>query len=463
MAASRMPQVIAGQEFCACGTASDHSPASHQGASMAVSARCGQSPSSSDPAIAPTAHNGTAEGQCSCILKICPAMAMAPPSATVPTACSVTPRARNRSNENAPARWNPPTANTSSAMRWKGESSSQCALTNRRTPAASIRPPNATAIITGHRARRRGTCSDSNCRMRSACWRSRIFASTQRSSDGSSSILMCLRTVQRSRQMRSGAESVTYKNKRSDTKLGLYILCLKAYNKCTCFANTNGPSCARMHKAEPYAPLLGQGAFPGAEDGERFGERQRIEPGGGGGDHRSGCSLIDGRWRVSVPLAGRLQRVRPLLEAGYSRGFLRAAGLRLFDARDQLAGGFERDTAAIEELRDLFGDAGRGPAGIERGLHLHIVRHRAHGHVGHLDALFSLGRNGFGDGLILPEGIRTPGVIDQFDEIGVERLRRVVLDITAVQDRQKSNDPCCKRGLWVPGTGNLRSGSTVSS
>jgi hypothetical protein len=52
--------------------------------------------------------------------------------------------------------------------------------------------------------------------------------------------------------MRSGAESVTYKNKRSDTKLGLYILCLKAYNKCTCSANMNGPSCARMHKAEPY-------------------------------------------------------------------------------------------------------------------------------------------------------------------------------------------------------------------
>ena len=35
--------------------------------------------------------------------------------------------------------------------------------------------------------------------------------------------------------------------------------------------------------------------------------------------------------------------------------------------------------------------------------------------------------------------------------------------ITAVQNRQKSSDPCCKRGLWVPGTGNLRSGSTVSS
>ena len=35
--------------------------------------------------------------------------------------------------------------------------------------------------------------------------------------------------------------------------------------------------------------------------------------------------------------------------------------------------------------------------------------------------------------------------------------------ITAVQDRQKSSDPCCKRALCVPGTGILRSRSAASS
>ena|SRR5450759_2455154 len=34
---------------------------------------------------------------------------------------------------------------------------------------------------------------------------------------------------------------------------------------------------------------------------------------------------------------------------------------------------------------------------------------------------------------------------------------------TAVQNRQKSSDPCCKRGLCVPGTGILRSRSAASS
>src|ERR1035441_7917038 len=74
--------------------------------------------------------------------------------------------------------------------------------------------------------------------------------------------------------------------------------------------------------------------------------------------------------------------------------------LRLFHAPDQLPGGFEHGTPPIEELRDLFGNPGRGAAAIERGLHLHIVRHRADCHVGHLDTLLSLGRNGVGDGLL---------------------------------------------------------------
>src|ERR1035437_4244991 len=164
--------------------------------------------------------------------------------------------------------------------------------------------------------------------------------------------------------MRSGPESVTYRNMRSGTKFDLYIKCLKAYSKCTCSQSMNGPSCARMHKAEPYATLLSQGAFPGAKQGERFGERLRVEPGGGGRDRRSGGSLIDGRLRVPISFALRLHGGRPLFEVGYSRGFRCAAGLRFFDARDQLAGGFERCAAAVEELRDLFGDAGRCPAGI---------------------------------------------------------------------------------------------------
>src|ERR1035437_5969151 len=42
----------------------------------------------------------------------------------------------------------------------------------------------------------------------------------------------------------------------------------------------------------------------------------------------------------------------------------------------------------------------------------------------------------------------------------LQMLYKSIWVITAVQDRQKSSDPCCKRGLWVPGTGNLRSGST---
>ena len=105
MAASRMPQAVTGQASCVRGAASTHSPASHEGMRIADRAKCGQSPSSRYPAIAPMAHRRIADGQCSCILKICPAMAMAPPSATVPTAWRVMPRARKRSSESAPARW----------------------------------------------------------------------------------------------------------------------------------------------------------------------------------------------------------------------------------------------------------------------------------------------------------------------------------------------------------------------
>src|ERR1022692_2798585 len=36
-------------------------------------------------------------------------------------------------------------------------------------------------------------------------------------------------------------------------------------------------------------------------------------------------------------------------------------------------------------------------------------------------------------------------------------------EVTAVQDRHKSDDPCCKRGLYVPGTGVLRLRSAAVS
>jgi hypothetical protein len=40
---------------------------------------------------------------------------------------------------------------------------------------------------------------------------------------------------------------------------------------------------------------------------------------------------------------------------------------------------------------------------------------------------------------------------------------RILSDLTAVQDRHKSDDPCCKRGLCVPGTGVLRLRSAAVS
>jgi len=44
-----------------------------------------------------------------------------------------------------------------------------------------------------------------------------------------------------------------------------------------------------------------------------------------------------------------------------------------------------------------------------------------------------------------------------------ETLMELTSQDTAVQNRQKSSDPCCKRGLCVPGTGKLRSRSAASS
>jgi hypothetical protein len=41
--------------------------------------------------------------------------------------------------------------------------------------------------------------------------------------------------------------------------------------------------------------------------------------------------------------------------------------------------------------------------------------------------------------------------------------KALVIEATAVQNRHKSSDPCCKRGLYMPGTGILRSRSAASS
>jgi hypothetical protein len=43
------------------------------------------------------------------------------------------------------------------------------------------------------------------------------------------------------------------------------------------------------------------------------------------------------------------------------------------------------------------------------------------------------------------------------------RQSQSVFKVTAVQDRHKSDDPCCKRGLCVPGIGILRLRSAAVS
>jgi predicted phage tail protein len=46
---------------------------------------------------------------------------------------------------------------------------------------------------------------------------------------------------------------------------------------------------------------------------------------------------------------------------------------------------------------------------------------------------------------------------------GVISFLRARANNTAVQNRHKSSDPCCKRGLYVPGTGVLRLRSAAVS
>ena len=80
---------------------------------------------------------------------------------------------------------------------------------------------------------------------------------------------------------------------------------------------------------------------------------------------------------------------------------------------------------------------------------------------------------GTGLGLAMVYGIiqQSGGWVDVWSEVNagasfaiyLPRIDKSPLLDTAVQDRQKSSDPCCKRALCVPGTGILRSRSAASS
>src|SRR5437899_9289761 len=78
------------------------------------------------------------------------------------------------------------TRKRTSVKRQAGESSSQCADTNSKTPAQSNTPPSATASSTGQRRRSLELCESSNVRMRAAVLASTTPAKTHRSSRFSS-------------------------------------------------------------------------------------------------------------------------------------------------------------------------------------------------------------------------------------------------------------------------------------
>src|SRR5260370_28571519 len=77
---------------------------------------------------------------------------------------------------------NTATRKRTSVKRQGGESWSQCAATNSKTPAQSSTPPRATASRTGQRRRSLDPCDSSNVRMRAAVLVSTTPAEIQRSS-----------------------------------------------------------------------------------------------------------------------------------------------------------------------------------------------------------------------------------------------------------------------------------------
>src|SRR5260370_1940800 len=76
---------------------------------------------------------------------------------------------------------NTATRKRTSVKRQGGESWSQCAATNSKTPAQSSTPPRATASRTGQRRRSLDPCDSSNVRMRAAVLVSTTPAEIQRS------------------------------------------------------------------------------------------------------------------------------------------------------------------------------------------------------------------------------------------------------------------------------------------
>ncbi|MGC4085252.1 MAG: hypothetical protein QM736_24805 [Vicinamibacterales bacterium] len=79
-------------------------------------------------------------------------------------------------------------------------------------------------------------------------------------------------------------------------------------------------------------------------------------------------------------------------------------------------------------MGELFRGSGGG-AVVDGGLHLDVFGYGSDGHVGELDALGCAGLYEVAvEEFILREGEGAAGVIDEFDEIGDQRLGGGVLD-----------------------------------
>src|SRR5260370_42627916 len=91
-------------------------------------------------------------------------------------------RAGKRSDMRAPATGNAATSNRTKLKRQAGDSSSQCAATNNKTPAHNKTPPSAKASSTGQRRRSLDICDCSKARIRAAAPASKTPDESQRSS-----------------------------------------------------------------------------------------------------------------------------------------------------------------------------------------------------------------------------------------------------------------------------------------
>src|SRR5260370_11803606 len=121
-------------------------------------------------------------GKCSGKLKFCAARKIPAPTHTVPMVKNVIERAGKRSDMRAPATGNAATSNRTKLKRQAGDSSSQCAATNNKTPAHNKTPPSAKASSTGQRRRSLDICDCSKARIRAAVPASKTPDESQRSS-----------------------------------------------------------------------------------------------------------------------------------------------------------------------------------------------------------------------------------------------------------------------------------------